>query len=58
MASNSNVEILQQYLAKTLRFIVKASWFVSNFSVHYDLPIPKVIGEIRRFSKNYLDTLI
>ena len=57
-ASNSNIEILQRYQSKTLRLIVNAPWFVSNFSIHNDLSIPKVIDEIRRFSENYLDRLI
>ncbi|KAI8115980.1 RNA-directed DNA polymerase from mobile element jockey [Lucilia cuprina] len=47
----------KRYQSKTLRSIVNAPWFVSNFSIHNDLSILKVIDEIKRFSGNYLERL-
>ena len=52
-ASNSNIEILQRFRSKTLRFSIDAPWNVSNETIHRDLKIPTVKEEISKFSNRY-----
>ena len=52
-ASNSNVEILQRFQSKTLRFLINAPWYVTNEAIHRDLKIPTVKEEITKCSNRY-----
>lgn len=52
-ASNSNIEIIQQFQFKTLRIIVRAPWFVLDEMIHRDLNIMTVQGELKGFSDKY-----
>lgn len=56
-ACNSNIEILQRFQSKTLRKILDSPWFVTNNIIHYDLNMPKIKDEIKRFSEKYLNRL-
>lgn len=56
-ANNSNIEILQRFQSKTLRFISNAPWYVTNKAIHRDLKILTVTEEIKKFSTRYLDRL-
>ena len=53
-ASNSNVEILQRFQSKTLRFLINAPWYVTNEAIHRDLKIPTVKEEITKCSNRYI----
>ena len=33
-ASNSNIEILQQFQSETLRFLIDTPWYVTNETIH------------------------
>ena len=48
--SNSNIEILQRFQSKTLRFLIDALWYATNETIHRDLTIPTVKEEICKFS--------
>ena len=52
-ASNSNIEILQQFQNKVLRSIANAPWYVPNTLLHTDLQIPTVKAEIINLSIKY-----
>ena len=52
-ASNSNIEILQRFQSKTLRFLIDAPWYVTNKTIRRDLKIPTVKEEISKFSNRY-----
>ena len=52
-ASNSNIEILQQFQSETLRFLIDTPWYVTNETIHRDLKIPTVKEEICKFSNRY-----
>ena len=41
-ASNSNIEILQQFQNTVLRVLVNAPWYVPNGLIHRDLNVPTV----------------
>ena len=45
-ASNSNIEMLQRFQSKTLKFLINAPWYVTNETIHGDLKIPIVKDEI------------
>lgn len=55
--SNSNVEILQRYQSKTLRFLANAPWYMTNKQIHRDLECPFIKDEINRFSSRYIERL-
>ena len=52
-ASNSNIEILQRFQSKTLRFLLNAPWYVTNKTIHRDLKIPTVKDEIHKSRSRY-----
>ena len=52
-ANNSNIEILQRFQSKTLRFLKDTPWYVTNETIHGDLEIPTVKEEISKFSNRY-----
>ena len=52
-ASNSNIEILQRFQSKTLRFLLNAPWYVTNETIHRDLKIPTVKDEIHKSRSRY-----
>ena len=52
-ASNSNIEILQRFQSKTLRFLIDAPWYVTNETIHRDLKISTVKEEISKFRNRY-----
>lgn len=56
-ASHSNIEILQRYQNKTLRYITNAPWYMTNYSIHKDLQIATVKEEINTVSHRYLQRL-
>ena len=56
-AKNSNVEILQRYQSKTLRFVTQAPWFVTNAAIHKDLNICLVKDTVIEFSSKYVERL-
>jgi hypothetical protein len=56
-ASTSNIEILQRFQNKVLRFIVNAPWYVPNKRQHTDLGISPVREEITNISHKYKDKL-
>ena len=52
-ANNSNIEILQRFQSKTLRFLIDVPCYVTNETIHRDLEIPTVKEEISIFSNRY-----
>ena len=52
-ASNSNMETLQRFQWKTLRFLIDVPWYVTNETIHRELKIPTVKEEISKFSNRY-----
>jgi hypothetical protein len=40
----SNLAVIQRYQAKTLRQITSAPWYVTNYTLHTDLRIPRQNG--------------
>ena len=52
-ASNSNIEILQRFQSKTLRFLLNAPWHVTNETIHRDLKISTVKDEIHKSRSTY-----
>ena len=58
-ASNSNLEILEQFQSKVLRIITQATRYVANIIIKRDLQIPTVKQEAWKYGANYwkrLDT--
>ena len=53
-ASNSNIEILQRFQSKTLRFLIDAPWYVTNEAIHRDLNVSTVKEEITKCSNRYI----
>jgi hypothetical protein len=53
MTSTSNIEILEHFQSKALRIIVDAPWYVPNTVIRWDLHIPTVKEEIRRYRSQY-----
>jgi len=56
-ASNLNIEILERFQNRYFRIIVNASWYVTKDTLHHDLNVPYVRGEIKRLSQRYADKM-
>jgi hypothetical protein len=56
-ASNSNIEILQQFQNKVLRVLVNAPWYVPNGLIYSDLKVPTAREVIAKLSVHYFDRL-
>jgi hypothetical protein len=52
-ASTSNIEILERFEPKALRFITDTPWYVPNVIIRRDLQVPSVKEEIRRLIAQY-----
>ena len=52
-ASNSNIEILQRFQSKTLRYLLNGPWYVTNETIHRDLKLPTVKDEIHKSRSRY-----
>jgi hypothetical protein len=52
-ASISNIERIERFQSKVLRFIVNAPWFVPNWVIQQDLQMPSMKEEIKNVSEKY-----
>jgi hypothetical protein len=52
-ASNSNIQVIQRYENKLLKFIVNPPWHVRNSDLHRDLGIETVTDIIAKFAKSH-----
>lgn len=58
VAAKSNIDIIQRFQNKVLRYITGAPWYVPNYLLHSDLEIPTVYEEILSMSKKYKERLL
>jgi hypothetical protein len=52
-AIDSNIQVIQRYQNKVLKYIVNAPWYVRNSDLHRDLGIEKVTDIIAKFAKSH-----
>jgi hypothetical protein len=52
-ASESNIQVIQRYQNKVLKYIVNAPWYVRNSDLHRDLGIETVTDIITKFAKSH-----
>jgi hypothetical protein len=52
-APKSNIEILQCFQSKTLRYILNAPWYINNHRIHEDLQMITVLSEIKWNAKYF-----
>jgi hypothetical protein len=55
---NHQTKIIQRLQSKFLRSVTRASWYVSNFTIHNNLQIPFAIEEIHRLSTSYRQSIL
>lgn len=55
---NSNIELLQRFQSKTLRFLLNAPWYINNAAIHRDLQIESVKEVVSKYSSNYQSRLM
>jgi len=53
----SNLAVIQQYQAKTLRQITNAPWYVNNHTLHTDLRSPPVRTVFQELTETHRTTL-
>jgi hypothetical protein len=46
--SSSNIQVIQHFQNKVLKYVVNALWYVRNSDLHRDLGIETVNGDVRR----------
>jgi hypothetical protein len=56
-ASNSNIEILQRFLSKTLRSILNAPCYINNHRIHEDPQMNTVLSEIKKVEYQILNCI-
>jgi hypothetical protein len=56
-ATKSNIAIIQRYQSKILRTMTNAPWYVTNLTLHSDLPIPFVRTVFQESIAKYRETL-
>jgi hypothetical protein len=56
-ASNSNIEILQRFQSKTLRYFLNAPWYINNHRIREGLQMNTVLSEMKMCSSRYLSKL-
>jgi hypothetical protein len=51
--SDSNIQVIQSYQNKVLKFTVNAPWYVQSSDLHHDLGIETVTDIIAKFTKSH-----
>jgi uncharacterized protein YeeX (DUF496 family) len=52
-ASDSNIQVIQRYQNKVLKWFVNAPWYIRNRDLHRDLGIETVTDIIAKFTKSH-----